>query len=186
MKYKSIYQKGNESTRHYMLKQISKYIAWDRGYKIMAEEVNMLSVNELGKKNIADLVAVKKQGTKYTSICIEAKQSRADYKNGFVSSADLNYIIAPKGLLKVEDILKGVGLIEIDFDELRIYFDYGNIQIVGGINTVIRASRKHENKYKTYKWNSCDELIKSIAYKNTVEMLYNRHGIFEDNEEKIG
>lgn len=60
--YKSIYQKGNESQKHYILKQISKYVAFERSCKVGAEEVYLLSKNELGRKLYADYVAIKLTG----------------------------------------------------------------------------------------------------------------------------
>jgi len=84
MDYYSIYQKKNETERHYMLKQISKYLAWQRGFKICAEEVYLYSNNELGSKNIADMIGIRMNNTydrkepTIDVLCVEAKQSKAD------------------------------------------------------------------------------------------------------------
>lgn len=176
MNYYSIYQKGNESERHYMLKQISRYIAFQRGFKVNAEEINLFSTNEFGYKNIADLVGIRMNNTygrndpKIDTICIEAKQSKADYKNGFVSSADFNYIIAPKGLLTIDDMLKNVGLIEVDFEKLK--FDK-NMEIVSGVETTKKAARNKDCKIVKV------DMLRQIAYRNTVETIFVRHGIME-------
>jgi len=92
MNYTFQYHKKNESARHYSLKQISKYICWNRRYNLIAEEVGCFSQNELGSKNVADVIGLKMNNTygklnnlKIDSICIEAKQSKQDYYNGFVS-----------------------------------------------------------------------------------------------------
>lgn len=177
LNYYSIFQKGNETERHYMLKQISKYIAFQRGFKICAEEVNLYSTNKLGNKNIADLVGIRMSNTygrkepKIDTICIEAKQSRSDYMNSFVSSADFNYIIAPKGLLTKEDMLDGVGLIEVDFSKLK--FNKRNMDILNGVETVKKATRNKECTIIGI------DMLRQIAYRNTVETLFVRHGIKE-------
>lgn len=178
LNYYSIYQKGNETERHYMLKQISKYIAFQRGFKVCAEEVNLFSTNKLGSKNIADLIGIKMNNTygrkepEITTICIEAKQSKSDYKNGFVSSADFNYIIAPLGLLTKDEMLDGVGLLEVDFNILK--FD-ANMNILKGVYTTKKATRNKKCKVVGV------DMLRQIAYRNTVETLFIRHGIKERN-----
>lgn len=180
----SIYQKGNESQNHYILKQLSRIIAFNLGYVIGAEEVDMFSVNDLGRKNIADYIGIKyiHKWVKYEddikSICIEAKQSKSDYKNGFVSSCDVNYIIAPKGLLTKEDMLKGVGLIEVDFDELKI--DYKHMEIIKGVTVIKRAGKAENlNSFTDESWSNKINLLRKIAYRNTVETMFIRHGLKE-------
>jgi len=159
-----------------MLKQISKYIAFERGFKVLAEEVYLYSTNKLGSKSIADLIGIKMNYTygrkepKIDTICIEAKQSKSDYMNSFVSSADFNYIIAPKGLLTKEDMLDTVGLIEVDFEELEFS---KRMTIIGGVKTVKKASRNKDCKIVKV------DMLKQIAYRNTVETLFIRHGIKE-------
>lgn len=182
MNYYSIYQKGNESERHYMLKQISRYVAFKMGYKICGEEIDLFSTNEFGYKNKADLVAAKMNNTydrkepKIDFICIEAKQSKQDYLNGFVSGADFNYVITQKGLLEEKDLLNGVGLIEVDFDKLNFNFDdkyKSNAEIVKGFCITKRAIRnKNCNIHRI-------DLLRHIAYRNTFETLFVRHGIME-------
>lgn len=166
-----------------MLKQISKYIAFERGYKINAEEVRLYSNNKLGEKYIADLVGIKMNAfhernnkiitPKIDVICIEAKQSRQDYFNGFVSSADYNYVITPKGMLDKSELLDNVGLIEVDFNAQ--IFDR-SMRTTQGIITVKRATRN-----KNVKVNKLD-LIRQIGKRNTVENMFVRHGI---NQNKL-
>jgi len=176
MNYYSIYQKKNETERHYMLKQISKYIAFERGFKVLAEEVNLFSTNKLGNKSIADLVGIRMNNTygkkepKIDTICIEAKQSKSDYMNSFVSSADFNYIITPKGLLTKEDMLEGIGLITVDFDKLKFS---KRMEIIKGVETVKKATRNKNCKIVGV------DMLRQIAYRNTVETLFIRHGIEE-------
>lgn len=180
------YQKGNETRNHYILKQLSRIIAFNLGYKIGAEEVDMFSVNDFGRKNIADYIGLKyihkwvkgKYEDDIKSICIEAKQSKSDYKNGFVSSCDVNYIITPKGLLNKEDMLKGVGLIEVDFDELKI--DYKHMEIIKGVTVVKRAGKADNlNSFKDETWSNKINLLRKIAYRSTVETMFIRHGLKE-------
>lgn len=97
-----------------------------------------------------------------STICIEVKQSKQDYKNGFVSAADLNYIIAPKGLLDPSEMLKGVGLIEVDFDNLRMS---NRMEILSGATTVKKATRQN-NKVNQLR------VLKEIACRNTIELLF--------------
>lgn len=179
-----IYQKGNESQKHYILKQLSRIIAFNLGYKIGAEEVELSSVNDFGRKYKADYIGLKyihkwnkgKYEDDIKSICIEAKQSKSDYKNGFVSSCDINYIIAPKGLLTKEDMLKGVGLIEVDFDNLKI--DFKHMEIKQGMEIVKRASKtENNNSFRDKTLLNKVYLLRQVAYRNTVETMFIRHGL---------
>lgn len=186
---KSIYQKGNESQRHYILKQLARIIAFQFGYKIGAEEVHYFSVdmNTKKRKNIADYIGLRyihkwvkgHYEDDIKSICIEAKQSREDFNNGFVTGLDVNYTIAPKGLLTKEDMPKGVGLIEIDFDNLKI--DWKHMEILKGMEVVKKAGKcQNMNMFKDLEFSQKVDLMRQIGYRNTIETMFIRHGLEEE------
>ena len=179
MKYNFQFRKMNESETHYALKQIAKYICWNRRYNIIGEEVFCFSTNSLGNKNVADVIGIKMpriygklDKIKIDTICIEARQSKQDYYNGFVSSCDLNYIITQKGLLTPDEILPGVGLIEVDFDKLNLHERRDSkCKILDGVETVINAKRNKNVDFCRI------DMLRHVAYRNTAEELFIRHGI---------
>jgi len=85
------------------------------------------------------------------------------------------YIITQKGLLKPEELLKGIGLIEVDFDNLVMDMRMDSIyNIVSGVETVVKAKRNKDVKF-------CEiDMLRHIAYRNTVENLFIRHGMKEN------
>lgn len=105
-------------------------------------------------------------------ICIEAKQSRHDYYNGYSTGGDFNYVIAPKGMLHKDELLPGVGLIEVDLAELEIGKNMG---ILKGLKIMKKATRNQEILI------SREQILMNIAYKNTFECVFNRNGLYQEN-----
>jgi len=190
------YRKMNESERHYTLKQIAKYFLFKNGYNCVAEEVYMFSANELGNKDITDTLGIKMRNVynnglkgydqlKFDCMSIESKQSKQDYYNSFVSSADYNYVICPKGMLSDKDkFVEGVGLIEVDLDGFEFNRDCnGKINskepFLCGFEVKKKAKRNKSKNY--YLKEDCQKinLLRQVAYRNTVETLFIRHGIKE-------
>lgn len=65
--------------------------------------------------------------------CAEAKSSRSDFKNGFVSwGCNRHYVVTPPSLIAPKELPKHVGLLEIDLVNYRVSrWSQGTIQIHG-------------------------------------------------------
>lgn len=164
------------------------------GYTIIGEEVSLFSSNELGEKNITDALGIKMRNIymsgingndklKFDCMSIEAKQSKQDYYNSFVSSADYNYVICPKGMLTEKDrYVDGVGLIEVDFDNFEFNYDRHGKLVSGepfksGLEITKRTKRNKSKNYFIKEDNLKYNLLRQVAYRSTVESLFIRHGI---------
>ena len=98
-----------------------------------------------GARKVTDACGIKLEYQRYktkktttTVRSIEAKVSKPDLENGYCISGDYNYIIAPKGLFKKSDILNFVGLIEVDFENLKWKNGFEKIE---GVNITSNPSR---------------------------------------------
>lgn len=188
------YRKLNESERHYALKQIGKYFLFQQGYNCVAEEVYLYSSNEFGRKDITDCLGIKMKNRynnglkgcdalKFDTMSIEAKQSKQDYYNSFVSSADFNYIIIPKGMLDDKDrYIDGVGIIEVDFDKFKFGYDKkGRLNskeiFKSGVSILKKSKRNKGKNYYIKDEFSKINLLRQVAYRNSVECLFVRNGI---------
>jgi hypothetical protein len=98
-------------------------------------------------KGTADVVGVKLVKDKVSVICIEAKASLSDYKNGFCYGAERTYVIAPKGVIPVECIHKNVGLIEVDLENFKLV-DNRELGFINGVNIVKNARRRLDARFK--------------------------------------
>lgn len=194
----------NESPEHYELKQIGKYILWNLGYKHIATEVygcyghDDFSNNKVLKpkmvegcihKNIIDVVGAKTKGwyngkiPEIKIMGIEAKASKSDFRNGFCTGCEYTYIIAPINVIPVEELPKGIGLIEVDLKKYTITNERNKGFYYTGINITKRATSRLATRFKTkealQKWSI--NMVKDIAYRSTVENLYKNPRIKIDN-----
>lgn len=139
-------------------------------------------------KNIIDAVGVKKVKKKlpkkgyeyyYDVQGIEAKASLSDFKNGFCAAPALTYIISPKGVIPVELIPEKIGLIEVDLDNFKIRQWINKVNSIKGVEIVKPVKRRLDSRFKTKedyrKW--CEEILESVAYRSTVELLFWRNVI---------
>lgn len=138
----------NQTKEHYELMQIAKVLVKHRGCGIISEEVSTFKDKKeptnRTKKGIVDVAGAKisfKNTKKMPSIdfyCFEAKASLADFRNGFNSGGDYNYIIAPKGIIPPKEIPRGIGFYEVDLENYKLSFT----RIIRGIKLVKRPQRK--------------------------------------------
>jgi hypothetical protein len=184
----------NETETHFLLKEISKYILFGWGYNKIGTEVgSMYSYDnrEKGKdfKNIIDVAGVKKCKKKipnsryydyfYDVKGIEAKASLSDFKNGFCCGCAYTYIIAPINIIPIKLLPKHIGFIEVDFDNFSLNKKSQKIPDMTGVKLVKRAKKKMDSRFKTEesyrKW--CQEILESVAYRSTSELLFWRNYI---------
>lgn len=136
-------------------------------------------------KNIIDVVGIKgnmlnlRQNTvdKYKIMGIEAKASYQDFLNGFCCQCEYTYIIAPVGVIPINKIPDKIGLIEVDLKNYNIKL--WQKFIFNGIATVKQCvSRKKEiyKKEDIYKIDTFN-ILKKIAYRNTVNDIFKRNEI---------
>lgn len=169
---------GNETPEHFLLKQVARvYLKVVTGCQIAGTEVGGMDdySRDAKQHTVADAVGVKLsweggREKRYTVYCIEAKQSLSDFKSGFCQGGDLNYVIAPQGLLTPKLLPNGVGLVEVNFDRLAFTFDG-----IYGLTLARRATRqaktwypRHGNDHDTW----ARGVIEAIAAKETNDAVF--------------
>lgn len=192
----SIAQPKNESETHFFLKELGKYILFSMGYTRLATEVDsMWSLDggrdkKMNMKGTIDVAGIKKvskfipnSGFTYKHrwvLCgIEAKASLSDFKNGFCIAPALTYIIAPKGIIPYKEIPPKIGLIEVDISNASVKKMVNKIDAFTGIEIPIRAKNRLDSRFKTKEdyQNFCSQILESIAYRATSELLFWRNVI---------
>jgi len=176
----------NESETHFLLKEISKYILFGWGYKMLATEVGGMWDLDIGKKRkeIIDCVGLKKisdgRGKYHYDVKgIEAKASLSDYNNGFCCASAMSYVISTVNTIPINLLPPSIGLIEVDFDifELKKYSQ--RIPDMQGVELVKRAKRKIDSRFKSEeayrKW--CEKCLERVAYRSSSELLFWRNFI---------
>lgn len=175
----------NETPEHYELKQIAKLLLWDRGYKHIGTEVGgfhnldpLLRSFGCWNHNTIDVIGARTNGwrngiiPRITLMGMEAKASRADFRNGYCTACEYTYIIAPIGIVPLEELIPGVGLIEVDLSKYQIGSWNGIWH--KGIETIVKAesrlASRFESKTERDKW-AIDQ-FRRIAYRASVENVF--------------
>lgn len=183
----------NESETHFLLKEISKYILFGWGYKMIGTEVEGMWDNDISKlfhkekkhsKNIIDCVGLKKisEGRgkfHYDMKGIEAKASLNDFNNGFCCAPAMQYIICPVNTISLDILPDTIGCIEVNLDifELKKYSQ--KISDMKGVSLVRKARKridsrfKSEEKYRKF----CADCLDRVAYRSSSELLFWRNYI---------
>jgi len=189
----------NESKEHYELKQIAKYILYQKGYNCIATEVQFSRYSQYLKKynwfkpkathkNTIDVVGIKgslfslkeNEIDKYKVMGIESKASYQDFLNGFCCQCEYTYIIAPIGIIPVDKIPEKIGLIEVDLENYTIKNTNRGFEFTG-IQTTKQCSSRKKELYKrsdSYRVDTFN-VLRRIAYRSTV------NDIFKNSEIKI-
>lgn len=176
----------NESETHFLLKEISKYILFGWGYKMLATEVGGMWDLDIGKKRkeIIDAVGIKKirvapRKFHYDIKGIEAKASLSDFNNGFCCAPAMQYIICPVNTIPIELLPDKIGFIEVDLNifELKKYSQ--KIPDMKGVELVKRANKRIDSRFKSEeayrKW--CEQSLERVAYRSSSELLFWRNFI---------
>ena len=176
----------NETETHFLLKEISKYILFGWGYKMLATEVGGMWDLDIGKKRkeIIDCVGIKKvriapRKFQYDVKGIEAKVSLSDFKNGFCCASAYTYIISTVNTIPIELIPKDIGLIEVDIDNFELKKYSQKLSDMKGVSLVRRAKKRIDSRFKSEeayrKW--CADSLERIAYRSSSELLFWRNYI---------
>lgn len=151
----------NETDTHYMLKQIAAYYLHSQGYNRVAFEIsvgeNRHCDQRYRRKMITDVLGVTGITNRENLITmatrsVEAKASLSDFRNGYCMNADYNLVIAPKGIVPIKELLPECGLIEVDFDKVKIHAGGGYKTRIEGIETVKKPKRMDKVYYGNYGW----------------------------------
>jgi len=176
----------NETETHFLLKEISKYILFGWGYKMIGTEVHGMWDLDIGKKRkeIIDCVGLKKvrvalRKFHYDIKGIEAKASLSDFKNGFCCASAYTYIISTVNTIPIELIPKDIGLIEVDLDNFELKKYSQKISDMKGVILVRRAKKRIDSRFKSEeayrKW--CADSLERVAYRSSSELLFWRNYI---------
>jgi hypothetical protein len=183
----------NETETHFLLKEISKYILWGWGYNKLGTEVGGMWDYDISKlfrkqgksqKDIIDCVGLKKVSLKrgkfyYDMKAIEAKASLSDYKNGFCGACAKSYIIAPVGIIPIDQLPDKIGLIEVNLDILELQKWSQRIPDMKGVELVRKANKRIDSRFKdeeSYKkW--CQDSLERVSYRCGSELLFWRNYI---------
>ena len=95
---------------------------------------------------------------------VEAKASLQDFRSGFCTEANYCYVIAPKGIVPVDEVPKRIGLVEVDFDVVEVLVT--PVVKCLGVQLVKRAT------YNSSTLGSADRMLYRIAQQNTQETMF--------------
>lgn len=114
----------------------------------------------------------------YAMWSVESKASYSDFKNGFSMCAEYSYVIAPKGIIPVNELPVKVGLLEFDFDK---YYETGKWE--EALEVTKRHKKIYDSRFLFQKGNQrslnkiehamyCYEKLAEIAQENTEEHIF--------------
>lgn len=109
---------------------------------------------------------------------VEVKVSVSDFHNGFSMCPDYTYIIAPKGIIPLEELPKKIGLLEFDFEQ---YYDTGDWK--SSLKNVKSAKKQYDSRFLKIKGEQssvdkiehaqfCYDKLAEIAQQNTEEHIF--------------
>lgn len=138
------------------------------------------------QRDVADVVGVRwdymyrMSGTEYvytykfTTRLVEVKVSRPDFLNGYCTGANYAYVITPPGMVTPDELVDGVGLLEVDPEEIKPVRWYGDL--LSKIKLVRRPKRQNLSDD-----HGLHTLI-GVAARMTNEMIYKNPDLFEKKE----
>lgn len=172
----------NQTKEHFMLKNVARIYLVERGCQYVGTEIYVYGQNDRSiKKGITDCVGVDKFMEK--TFGIEVKVSLSDFRNGYSSRCNYNYVLCPDGLIDESELPSYVGLIYVDMDELQFIINAKEQRLRGC--RVAKKSKYHVDACYYYR-NGCrsDEyneemmfaytqrLVERINRSNLNELLY--------------
>ena len=179
----------NETPEHYELKQIAKVLLWDKGYRHIATEVGGFFNNEITlprkcfHKNTIDVVGADTYGwnngtpSKIRLMGFEAKASLSDFRNGYCTACEFTYIIAPKGIVPIAELVEGVGLVEVDLANYQIGRHNGIWY--EGVKTAVEAKSRLAGRFNSKEERQAWAIaqFRRIAYRSSSENVWSNSRI---------
>lgn len=169
----------NQTHEHFLLKNVARLYLVERGLRYVGTEIFVYGVHdEHSNKKVVDCVGVdKKQETTYG---IEVKISRSDFKNGYSSRCNYNYVMCPTDLIDKSELPDYVGLIYVDTDGVQ-FITNSKEQRLQGI-TLVKKAKYHINdiywdvKTEDYSYDMMfaytQRIVEQINRSNLNELIY--------------
>lgn len=93
------------------------------------------------------------------------------FRSGFCQGADFTYVMAPKGVVPLSEVPKGVGLVEVDVERVRVQIE----PVIGVVGAVVakKSTFSMDSRFKTLDAHQkyVTDLIARIAARNTIENM---------------
>lgn len=171
----------NETPEHFLLKQVAVVLLKTRfkcivagpevyvsDYYLREDAVKRKSYMDMFRetRTIADAVGINRD---HTVRVIEVKASLNDYKSGLCITGDLNYVLAPKGVIPKDELFPGLGLIEANMEDLEFTnrtFEVLGVSITKNPRRIFeRSKERHERWVRGMTQNIARSLTSDYVYK---------------------
>ena len=154
--YEVINEMGFDDVKYDQLQMICD----ERDFAYLDNPYKMMTALNKSKSKTLQAMSWFLNRTEHLFYGVEAKASKADFKNGFNTFCDYTYIIAPKGVLDKKDIPKYIGLLEVDFDKVLIPF-YPVPTVSSGVRVTKRATFNRDDTLLTEEGNTKPDRFES-------------------------
>lgn len=170
----------NQTHEHFLLKNVARVYLVERGLRYVGTEIFVYGRHEEhSNKKVVDCVGVDK--AQENTYGIEVKVSVADFKSGYSTRCNYNYVMCPTNMIDVSDVPDYVGLIYVDIDDVQ-FVTNAKEQRLKGV-TLVKKAKYHvndmyyyyENGVKTEYYN--EDMM--FAYTQKVVELINRGNLNE-------
>lgn len=137
----------NQTHEHFLLKNVARIYLVERGLRYVGTEIFVYGRHDKhSNKKIVDCVGVDK--LQETTYGIEVKVSVADFKSGYSTRCNYNYVMCPTNMIDVSDVPDYVGLIYVDIDDVQ-FVTNAKEQRLKGV-TLVKKAKYHVNDMYYY------------------------------------
>lgn len=168
----------NQTHEHFLLKNVARLYLVERGLYYVGTEIFVSGLHdEHSNKKIIDCVGVdKKQETSYG---IEVKISRADFKSGYGTRCNYNYVMCPTGMIDKSELPNYVGLLYVDADKVQFVTNAKEKRLRG--TDVVKKARYYVNPIYYYYENG----IQTDYYSEDMMFAYNQRMVESINRSNL-
>lgn len=169
----------NQTHEHFLLKNVARIYLVERGLRYVGTEIFVYGVHDKhSNKKVVDCVGVDK--SQETTYGIEVKVSRNDFKNGYSTRCNYNYVMCPTDMIDKTELPDYVGLIYVDTDGVQ-FITNSKEQRLQGVNLVKKAKYHINDIYydvKTDDYNYdmmfayTQRIVEQINRSNLNELIY--------------
>jgi hypothetical protein len=132
---------------------------------------SIIDVLGVGKRVVQNASTGHRRTEMWVTRGIEVKASLSDFRSGFCQGADFTYVMAPKGVVPLSEVPKGVGLVEVDVERVRVQIE----PVIGVVGAVVakKSTFMMDSRFKTLDAHQkyVTDLIARIAARNTIENM---------------
>lgn len=168
----------NQTYEHFLLKNVGRVYLVERGLRYVGTEVFVSGMHdEHSNKKVVDCVGVDKR--QEVSYGIEVKVSLSDFKSGYSTRCNYNYVMCPTGLIDKAAVPDYVGLIYADVENVMFVTDSREQRLLGV--QCVKKAKYHVNGMFLTPEGECDDnkmfaytqmLVERINRSNLNELLY--------------